>query len=70
MSYMKQLIDEEEQYEPSEEEVRSANIHHTLNAVIDELKDMPVEWLDFRTLADAAKAINKKVTEKSIANNQ
>jgi hypothetical protein len=63
ISWMPEL-EQFEECEPTEQEMRAAAIHHTLTGVVAELEKTPAEWVDFATMATAVNAIILKMREK------
>ena len=65
MSKMAMLhADMEEGYEPSEEEMRSAALHHSLIDAVKQLNEAPLEWVDLATLKLVDEALSLLIHRK------
>jgi len=54
----------EDQYVPSDEEMKSAAAHHALADVMETLKDIPPEWTDLATLYKAEDILVQMIQKK------
>ena len=56
--------EQEDQYDPSKEEVISANVHLALISICTDVAQAPLECVDLETLEKASGILNQKIREK------